>query len=104
MYKQYGILLKMKYYYLEPTDVICISPRASDTHHITFEALLHKSNKLKLEILLNEFMTDLTKCETLVAHNVKSDLSAFNNELLGCDMNKIDMSAFLHNGTNQHIL
>ena len=40
-------------------------------------------------------MTDLAKCKTLVAHNVKSDLSALNNELLRCDMvNKIDMNTF----------
>ena len=64
-----------------------------------------KSNKLKLEVLLNEFMTDLTKCKTLVAHNMKSGLSALNNELLRCDMiNKIVMNAFLHNGTNQNIV
>ena len=38
-------------------------------------------------------MTDLTKCKTLVAHNMKSDLSTINNELLRCDMvNKIDMN------------
>ena len=113
MYKQGGTLLEIKYYYLEPTDFIyiyiyvyvCISPRASDTHHTTFEALLHKYNKLKLEILLNECMTDLTKCKTRVAHNMKSDLSTLSNELLRCDMiNQIDMNICLHNGTNQNML
>ena len=38
-------------------------------------------------------MTDLTKCRTLVAHNMKRDLSTLNNELLRCDMiNKTDMN------------
>ena len=99
MYKQDGTLLEIKGYYLESTDYIYIyiyiSPRASDKHHIPFEALLHKSNKLKLEILLNEFMTDLTKCKPLVAHNMTSDLSTLNTELLRCDMiNKIDINTF----------
>ena len=109
MYKQDGTLLEMKDYYLEPTEFIhiyiyiythtyiyiYISPRASDKHHIVVEALLNKSNKLKLEILLNEFMTDLTKCKTLVAHNVKIDLSTLNNELLRCDMiNKLILIRF----------
>ena len=97
MYKQDGTLLEMNYYYLEPTDYIYIhiSPRASDKHHITFEALLHTSIKLKLAILLNEFMTDLTKCKPLVAHNMTSDLSTLNTELLRCDMiNKIDINTF----------
>ena len=65
---------------------IYISPRASDKHHITFEALLHKSNEFELEMLLNEFIIYLTKCKTLVAHNVKSDLRTLKNELLRCDM------------------
>lgn len=94
MYKQDGTLLKMKYYQLEPTDVVYLSPRATDKHHITFESLLHKYNKLKLGTLLNEFMTDLIKCETLVAHNVTSYLSTLNNELLRCDMDTIDMNIF----------
>ena len=72
-----------------------ISPRASDKHHITFEALLNKYNKLKLGTLLNECMTDLTKCKTHVAHNVKSGLGTLNNELLRCDMiNNIDINTF----------
>ena len=87
MYSQDGTLLEMNYY-LEPTDFIRTSPRASDKHHITCEALLHKSNNLELEILLNGFTIDLTKCETLVAHNVKSGLGTLNNELLRCDMIK----------------
>ena len=45
-------------------------------------------------MLLNEFMTDLTKCGTLVAHNMKSELSTLNNELLRCDTNNNDMSTF----------
>ena len=71
---------------------ICICPRASLKHHITFEALLHKPDTLILEILINECMTDLTKCDTLVAHNVKGDLSTLNNELRRCAMNKLDMN------------
>ena len=39
-------------------------------------------------------MTDLIKCETLVAHNVTSYLSTLNNELLRCDMDTIDMNIF----------
>ena len=50
-------------------------------------------------------MTDLTKCKTRVAHNMKSDLSTLSNELLRCDMiNQIDMNICLHNGTNQNML
>ena len=94
MYKQDGTLLEMKDYYLEPINFIYIRPGASDKQHVTFEALLHKSNTLKLEMLLNGFMIGLTKCETLVAHNAKSDLSTLSNELLRCDMHKIDMNTF----------
>ena len=72
-----------------------ISPRASGKHHVTCEALLHRPNELKLEILLNGCMTVLTKCKTLVAHSVKSDLGTLSNELLRCDMvNKSDINTF----------
>ena len=103
MYKKDGTLLKMKDDYSEPTDVLYSSPRASDKHHIACEALLHKPNELKFGILLSGFMTYLTKCETLVAHNMKNELSTFNNELLRRDMNKIDMSTFCTINTNQNI-
>ena len=107
MYKQDGTLVEMNDYYLEPTDYIYIyiSPRASDKHHITFEALLHNSNKLKLETLLNELMTDLTNCKTLVVHNMKNDLSTSSNELLRCDMiNIIVMNTFAQWHKPKHIV
>ena len=56
--------------------------------------MLDKPNKINIGKLLNEFMSDLKRCATLVSHNVKSDLSTLNNELQRYNINKFDTHTF----------
>ena len=39
-------------------------------------------------------MADVSRCETLVAHKIKSDLKTLNNELLRNDMDEINVNTY----------
>ena len=78
LYKNDGTLIKMNDYFLKPDAPIYIHPRATYVHKITYEALLQKPNSLSITELLTRFMADVSRCKTLVAHNIKSDVKTLN--------------------------
>ena len=94
LYQHDGTLIKANDYFLQPDDTIYIHPRAIEKHNITHEVLLQKQNKLRIAELLNTFMADVHKCETLVSHNIKSDLNTLNNELRRHNMNDVNVNTY----------
>ena len=80
--------------FLKPNGRIFIHPRAIEKHKIDYEALLQKTNTLEITELLTKFVADVSRCETLVAHNMKGDLKTLNNELLRHDMEEINVNTY----------
>ena len=94
LYKRDGNLIETKDYFLKISKHIFIHPRAIEKHKITCEVLLQKTNTLELTELLKQFTTDVSRCETLVAHNVKCDLKTLNNELFRNNMSELNASTY----------
>ena len=94
LYKRDGTLIEMKDYFLKPNNIMYIHPRAIEKHKITYEALLQKPNTLEISELLTKFTADALRCQTLVAHNMKSDLNTLNKELLRNSMNEINVNTY----------
>ena len=94
LYHRDGTLIDMQDYFLKPNGQMFILPRAIDKHKITYEVLLQKTSTLEITELLTKFMADVSRCETLVAHNMKSDLKTLNNVLLRHDMEEINVNTY----------
>ena len=94
LYKRDGTLIEMHDYFLKPDGHIYIHPRATEKHKITYEILIQKPNTLPIQELLTKFMADVSRCEKLVAHNMKSDSKTINNELLRYGMDHINASTY----------
>ena len=69
-------------------------PRAFEKHKISYEALLLKPNTLGISELLTNFTADVSRCETLVAHNIKRDLKTLSRELLRNRMKEINVNTY----------
>ena len=94
LYKRDGTLIEMGDYFLKPDHEIYIHPRAIEIHKISYEALLQKPNTLDISELLTNFTADVSRCGTLVAHSMTSDLKTLNKELLRNDMNEINVNTY----------
>jgi DNA polymerase-3 subunit epsilon len=94
LYKHDGTLIEMKDYFLNPAHELFIHPRAVEIHKISYSLLITKPNSLEISELLNTFMADVLKCETLISHNIKCDLKTLNRELLRNDMTEINVNTY----------
>ena len=94
LYQHDGTLIQMKDYYLKPDGDIYIHPRASEKTGITLEVLLQKENALPIQALLQEFASDVSNCETVVAHSMKSDIKTLNNEFARHNMDELKVQTY----------
>lgn len=76
--EQNGKVLKEKDYIIRPDNFI-IPEVATNIHGISTEKALQEG--IKLKTVINDFLTDLSDCNTLVAHNINFDYDVVLSEI-----------------------
>jgi hypothetical protein len=85
IYDENNTLLEKHNYYRKPEDDLYISPYSTEKTGITIETLYEKG-ELNIKQILKIFCYDVEKCDLLISHNIKSDLSTINKELVRCEL------------------